>query len=429
LSIILALLIFSLVVTVHELGHFLLAKKSGIGVTEFSIGMGPRVLSTVKGETRYSLKLIPFGGSCMMVGEDEDNTEQNSFRSKSVSARISVILAGPIFNFILAYILAVVIIGMVGYDKPVVTFVEDNSNAMLSGLQEGDIIKELNGNKVVLSRDVDLMLLINKLQAGENTLVIQRNNQTFPLRFDTEITNELLLGIRHSGSSSQPGEILDIIEGGAAEAAGFIAGDVITMINGTNIDTAEGLSDYISQAVSLADNTMEITYMRGRKELTATVTPKITEIKSLGFSYGMREKANPLEVLRYSFSEVRFVVESTVQSLRMLITGQFGVDDLSGPVGIVNMVGDTYDKAKSDGIYYIIVNMLNLAILISANLGVMNLIPFPAIDGGRLIFLIIEAIRRKPIDANKEGIVHFAGLILLMALMIYVMFNDIIKLF
>ena len=429
MSLILALIIFSLVVTIHELGHFLLAKKNGIGVTEFSVGMGPRILSTIKGETTYSLKLIPFGGSCMMVGDDEDRTEPNSFRSKSVGSRISVILAGPIFNFILAYILSIIIVGMVGYDKPAVTHIREDSNVMTAGLQEGDIIKKLNGNNIVLSRDIDLDLMIKELEAGENTIVVQRNGENITFHFDTEITSRVMLGIEYYPDSNSASEISGIIEGGAAEAAGLLSGDIITAINGVTINTAQELSAYLSESVLLEGNKLEVTYKRGRKEVTTTVVPVITEVKSLGFSYGLREKANPIEVLRYSLSEVRFVVESTVQSLKMLITGRFGVDDLSGPVGIVNMVGDTYEKVKSDGIFYVIVNMLNLAILISANLGVMNLIPFPALDGGRLIFLIIEGIRKKPIAANKEGVVHFAGLIFLMALMIYVMFNDIIKLF
>ena len=117
MSIILALIIFSVMVLFHEFGHFLLAKKNGIGVTEFSLGMGPRIASFVKGETRYSWKLIPFGGSCMMVGEDLDDKSENAFNSKSVWARISVVAAGPIFNFLLAFVLAIVYIAMIGYDK------------------------------------------------------------------------------------------------------------------------------------------------------------------------------------------------------------------------------------------------------------------------------------------------------------------------
>ena len=151
MSIILALIIFSVMVLFHEFGHFLLAKKNGIGVTEFSLGMGPRIASFVKGETRYSWKLIPFGGSCMMVGEDLDDKSENAFNSKSVWARISVVAAGPIFNFLLAFVLAIVYIAMIGYDKcSVVNLNESYKSVQNSGIQKGDVITEYDGEKIVI---------------------------------------------------------------------------------------------------------------------------------------------------------------------------------------------------------------------------------------------------------------------------------------
>ena len=126
---------------------------------------------------------------------------------------------------------------------------------------------------------------------------------------------------------------------------------------------------------------------------------------------------------------MKFWVSTTLDSLRMLITGKIGVDQLSGPVGIVNVVDDTYQQSKSYGIYMVIVQLLNIAILLSANLGVMNLLPLPALDGGRLVFLAVEAVRRKRIPPEKEGYVHLVGITLLMALMVFVMYNDIKKIF
>ena len=138
MKIILALLIFSLIVLFHEFGHFLLAKRGGIAVTEFSLGMGPRILSKQIGETRYSWKLLPFGGSCMMVGEDGDSDDENAFGKKSVWTRISVVAAGPIFNFILAFFLSLFIIGSIGYDAPDVVAVADGYPAAEAGIQPGD---------------------------------------------------------------------------------------------------------------------------------------------------------------------------------------------------------------------------------------------------------------------------------------------------
>ena len=343
MSIILALIIFSLIILIHELGHFLLAKRGGVTVEEFSLGMGPRLISTVKGGTRYSLKLLPFGGSCMMLGEDEATTEEGSFASKSVWTRISVIAAGPIFNFILAFVLSVIIIGSIGVDKPVILAVSEGFPAAEAGIQKGDTILKMNGTKIRLSR---------------------------------EVTNYVT----------------------------FHQGEDVTFV-----------------------------YEHEGEERTVTLSPEQNEggryIFGLSTVSSYREKVGAWETLKYSAYEVKYWIQTTISSLKMLFTGQVGINDMSGPVGVVTIIGDTYKESAADGGFYIWLNMLNISILLTANLGVMNLLPLPALDGGRLVFLIIEAIRRKRIDPEKEGMVHFVGLMLLMALMIVVMFNDIRKLF
>ncbi len=343
MSIILALLIFSFIILFHELGHFLLAKRGGITVEEFSLGMGPRLLSTVKGGTRYSWKLLPFGGSCMMLGEDEGSTEQGSFGSKSVWTRISVIAAGPIFNFILAFVLSVMIIGSIGVDKPVVLSVSEGYPAAEAGIQKGDTILKMNGSRIYLGREVS-------------------NYVTF-----------------HQGE------------------------------------------------------TVTIEYLHEGERQSATLTPKESEggrkIFGIGVYSNYREKVNAFETLKYSAYEVKYWIQLTIESLKMLFTGQVGINDMAGPVGVVSIIDDTYKESAADGGFYIWLNMLNISILLTANLGVMNLLPLPALDGGRLVFLILEAIRGKRIDPEKEGMVHFVGLMLLMVLMVVVMFNDIRKLF
>ena len=343
MSIILALIIFSLIILIHELGHFLLAKRGGVTVEEFSLGMGPRLISTVKGGTRYSLKLLPFGGSCMMLGEDEATTQAGSFASKSVWTRISVIAAGPIFNFILAFVLSVIIIGSIGVDKPVILAVSEGFPAAEAGIQKGDTILKMNGTKIRLSR---------------------------------EVTNYVT----------------------------FHQGEDVTFV-----------------------------YEHEGEERTVTLSPEQNEggryIFGLSTVSSYREKVGAWETLKYSAYEVKYWIQTTISSLKMLFTGQVGINDMSGPVGVVTIIGDTYKESAADGGFYIWLNMLNISILLTANLGVMNLLPLPALDGGRLVFLIIEAIRRKRIDPEKEGMVHFVGLMLLMVLMIVVMFNDIRKLF
>lgn len=343
MKIIVALLVFSLIIIIHELGHFLLAKKNGITVIEFSLGMGPRLLSFQReGGTRYSLKLLPLGGSCLMMGEDGEEEGEGSFGTKSVCARIAVIAAGPLFNFLLAFVLAIFIIGNIGYDVPVILSVTEGSPAQEAGLQAGDRILKMNNKRIRLYRQLSDY------------------------------------GLYH------PGE------------------------------------------------TVTFQYEREGQVYETTITPAMTEEGykfGIGGSVNYREKTNPIETLGYSAYEVYYWIDTTIQSLRLLVTGNVGLDDVSGPVGVVSVIGDTYEESQSDGAFYVWLNMMNIAILLSANLGVVNLLPIPALDGGRLVFLFLEAIRRKRISPELEARIHFTGLMLLMLLMLVVMFNDVGKIF
>lgn len=341
MKIIIAILIFSAIILFHELGHFLLAKRAGIKVNEFCLGLGPTLFGVQKGETFYSLKLLPFGGACMMEGEDQESDSDRAFNNKSVWARISVVAAGPVFNFILAFFLAIIVIAIAGYDSTEIRGLMEDYPVAEAGVETGDVIVKINNQHVYVSREVDLFL---QLHQGE---------------------------------------------------------------------------------------TFDLTYERDGKKNTVTVEPKYDEetrhyyagIKGLGY----REKGNVLQVLKYSVLEVRYWIKTTFQSLAMLFTGKVHVNDLSGPVGIVDVIGDTYEEAKSEGALTVFLNMVNMAILLTANLGVMNLLPFPALDGGRLVFLVIEAITKKRVPEKIEGTIHFVGLMLLLALMVFVMGNDIFK--
>lgn len=340
---IIAILIFSIIILFHELGHFLLAKKSGIRVNEFCLGLGPTLFGVQKGETFYSIKLLPFGGACMMEGEDGDSNDAGAFGHKSVGARISVVAAGPVFNFIMAFFLAFILISCIGIDVPVLSGVMEGYSAEAAGMQEGDVIVRLNHKPIHFYREVSMYTYFH---AGE------------PL---------------------------------------------------------------------------QVTYLRDGERYTADIEPTYDEESGrylLGITNNYaREKVGVLTGLKYSVYEVKYWIWSTLQSLKMLVTGQVSANELSGPVGIVKSIGDTYDASVRDGYFYVFLNMLNFSILLSANLGVMNLLPLPALDGGRLVFLIVEAVRRRKIDPEKEGMVHFVGIMILMGLMVLVMFNDIRKLF
>ena len=429
MKILIAVIIFSAIILFHEFGHFLFAKLNGIGVTEFSLGMGPRLFSFQKGETRYSLKLLPIGGSCAMVGEDTDEEDlPGSFNAASVGGRISVVAAGPVFNFVLAFVLAVIIVGFVGYDPAEVVEVESGSPVAEAGLEKGDVITEYNGYHVDLAKDLYVYMYLNDLKEGDTvTMTVKRDGETRTITYTPDVSVRYLLGFNRSDASSMTVESL--IDGMPLQEAGLQAGDTITAINGTEIADGEAYDAYLEEH-PLSNEPVEITYDRDGLDYTATITPREYRTPQLGFSYNLGyTKTSGLQVLKYGALEIKYMVRTTLLSLKELVTGQLGFQNLSGPVGVVDAIGTTYEQSKSEGALMLWMNMLNMAVLLSANLGVMNLLPLPALDGGRLVFLVIEAIRRKPVNREIEGRIHLAGLMLLMALMVVVMYNDILKIF
>lgn len=345
MSILLAIVVFSLLIFSHELGHFLLAKKNGIGVTEFAIGMGPTLLHFDKNETRYSLKIIPFGGFCQMVGELEDDSAdmpENSFNSKGPWARLSVILAGPVFNFIFAWLLAMIVIGSVGIDRPEISGVLEGLPCEAAGMEAGDRIVQINDKKITVYRDLQLYLM---LHAGEH---------------------------------------------------------------------------------------LDLTYERDGERTTVSIDPVYVKDRGsymIGIQYtNLRTPTGVWDTIRYSAYEVKYWISYTLTSLKMLVTGQVGVNDVSGAVGIVDTLDTIVDETKEYGAYPVFLELANFCILLSANLGVVNLLPIPAMDGGRALFILLEIVRGKPIDREKEGLVHTIGMVCLMILMVMLLFNDVRKL-
>jgi len=437
MSIIVAILVFSIIIIIHELGHFLLAKKNGIGVVEFSIGLGPTIWGIQKGETKYSIKLLPFGGMCQMVGEDtdQDTLAENAFYSKGVWQRFSVVFAGPFFNFILAFVLSVFVIGFVGYDAPTVASVTAGSPAEKAGLKAGDLIKEIGGDKVSIGREVDSYFMYNELSSQPLEVVYERNGKEHSTSIEPVLTKQYLLGFTYYPNADSVAEVSTVSENFPFHQAGILPGDVITHVNGNKISTGAELSVYMDSH-PLDGSLVSVTYNRktdfGIVSTTVELIPMLyQEAYSVGFAYNLnREKTGVLNTLKYSIIEVKYWIVTTVKNLGMLVTGQLSSNDVGGPVAIIGTIGDVYEQTSEQGnALDVILQMSYITILLSANLGVMNLLPIPALDGGKLLFTLIEAFRGKPIDREKEGMVHLIGMALLMLLMVFIFFNDIKNVF
>ncbi len=421
--IIVAILIFSLIIIFHELGHFLLAKANHITVTEFAVGMGPILLKTTRGETTYALKLLPFGGSCSMLGEDEEETGEGSFNSKSVWARMSVIAAGPLFNLLLAFLLSIIVISYAGSGPARVIEVAEGSPEAAAGLEAGDVITSYNGRHISLGKELNTTVSMHGIPTDQIRLTVKRDGETKEIVYAPTVTESYRLGFSYD--DDEDGALIVSVEKGLPmEEAGVQAGDVVTGIDGTSIGSSQDLMDYLADH-PLTGESVTLTYRHNGSERQAVMVPEISSYASLNFSYSLREDQSSLGILKYSVLEVKYWVEMVIDSLGMLFTGEYHLSDLSGPVGVVDAIGKSIDSASPYGIVMEIMTALNMAILLSANLGVMNLIPFPALDGGRLVFLVVEAVRRKPLKRDVEGMIHFGGLILLMVLMVYVLINDV----
>lgn len=342
-TIIFAVLFFSLIIFVHEFGHFITARIFGVKVHEFAIGMGPKLISWWgKKQTRYSIRLIPMGGFCKMEGEDEESQDEGSFSGKPWYARLIILAAGAAMNVLLGFVISTVFVGLLYSGNGIPSTVVENvaqDASVAEFLQPGDKIIKINGQKINIKRDIDFAMQ----------------------------------------------------ESGGAES--------------------------------------EMTFVRNGEKITKQFKPYIAQYTDGTPAYlvGINIKTEPLNMfnlVRESFCQTVWMGKMVYVSLGMMISGKVGVNELSGPVGVVGVMNETAQQGGIEGL----INLLFLGAFISVNIGIMNLLPIPALDGGRIFFVIIEAIRRKPIPPEKEGVVHFIGLVLLFGLMIFATWNDIVRL-
>lgn len=351
MAIVFAILIFSFLIFIHELGHFLVAKASNVRVNEFAMFMGPALVKWQRGETQYTIRCIPLGGYCAMEGEDTDTEDPRSFLKAAWWKRLAILLAGAAMNFVAGFLIfALVFSPSAGLTQPIIAEAEPGNTVVYEeGLHIGDRILKINGNRVHVASDATMLF---NLQYGETyDLVLERDGKKvelpdFPMAMH-EFTNE-------DGSTS----------------------------------------------------------MR------------------YGIRFAYQEKTLGT-LLAHSWKTCLSVVQSVRLSLQMLISGQAGLKDVAGPVGIVQMMNTTAQASATT--LDAILNLLYLGAFIAVNLAVMNLLPIPALDGGRAVALLltvaIEKITRRKLDPKYEGYIHTVGMVILLAFMAVIMFKDIFVLF
>lgn len=439
--ILIGVLLFELIIFIHEFGHFITAKKSGIKVNEFSLGMGPKIFSFGKGETKYSLRIFPIGGFCAMEGEDEESPEPRAFNNAKVWKRMIVVIAGAVMNIILGFVLMfVVVVQQDSYSSTEVQSFPATSFSSCTGLQSGDVIKEINGYGISTSMDFNYpistaelktvdgsTLEIYKEDCGNNlynmavSLVQDKNNKLS----DEQVSkvNELL-----SKSTNE------IVKAKSKEDAYSVYENYYKKIN-----DACGIKDYKVE---------KIVEKETRKRYTADIlVERNGEEKLLKnvqfFTYTTKDNSDPQvsidfyvkpidktigSVLSQTFKQTISTCKMIYASLGGLLTGKFGLKDMSGPIGIASAVTTVASESLSSGFMSAVNSIIYVMMIITVNLGLFNMLPFPALDGGRFVFLIIEAIRGKSVPRKVEAIVNGIGMGLLILLMILITANDIFKL-
>lgn len=378
---IVSIAMFFVMISLHEFGHFIVAKILNFKVDEFSIGMGPAILKRKKGETQYSLRILPVGGYCKFEGEDEkDNDNPRAFANQKPWKRLLVLLAGGIFNVVLGFVLFMIVVFSI---SPVSTNVVDNtvehSYVEQAGMQPGDKIVAINGKKVNFYNDI--RLYTQNFEKDENAVItVKRDGKKIDFNFKPSERSE--------------------------EAVYTDTGvQVNSTINGYTTEKFISYSDSVPKDDSLVGQSQQ------------------SKSYIIGF-YPRQKDINIFNVWGETYNETKFAVKLVYQSFWQMITGKIGIDKMSGPVGIVKEVNNQVNSGK-----YSVVNVINLVALLTINLGVFNLLPIPALDGGRILFVLIEMIRRKPIPPDKEGIVHAVGMLLLLLFILFISFHDIMRLF
>lgn len=377
---IVTIIVFLVLISFHEFGHFIVSKAVGVKVLEFAVGMGPAIFKKQGKETLYSVRILPIGGYCKLEGEDEKTEDVRAFCNQKLWKRFLVVVAGAVVNLILGFLIFVV---MIAGNGSIVTReigeIDHRGPLYQTQARVGDEIVAINGKNIHIYDDI--RLYSQDFQPEKPVeLTLKRDGE----KFNVTITPRMM------------------------EEKYQYQADGVRIFTTMNGQTEESFLLYAPEDMELVQDHIGKEY--------------VSQSLKIGYT-AQEEDVTAWNIIPEAYHSAGFVVRLVYQSLWDLVRGAGSVDDLSGPVGIVSAVNTAVNAPEQN-----VLQVLNLVALLTINLGIFNLLPLPALDGGRLFFLLIELVRRKPVPAEKEGMVHAIGMLLLLAFALFISFNDIMRL-
>jgi regulator of sigma E protease len=426
MNFVVAFLAFNIIVITHELGHFIAAKKFGIKVLEFSLFMGPKIFSFQRGDTMYSLRLFPIMAYVKMEGETEESESASAFSNKPKHARALTAFGGPLANILLAIVLLTVYYAVAGYETTLVNRIAAKSPASAAGIQSGDKIISYDEKRTYSTIDIMQFLYVSKGAPAEvkylrnglpNTVTI--NPVIHPAAKSPKI------GVSLGTDNGVDSNIINALSADhPAQKMGLLVGDRIVQLNDTKIKTAQELVDFVSKN---GIKPIDVKVERGASEVSVKITPievKAQETYDLGLDFQM-VKGTIFDSFREAAVFTYSITRSVAYSIGWLITGKAKLSEMMGPIGMVSTIGTAVRQAPD--LMEMLLYLMRITALMSIAIGATNLVPFPMLDGGRLVLIGVEAVRGKPLSQDKEAYISMVGFVLIIMLGIYAAYNDIVR--
>jgi regulator of sigma E protease len=427
MNFVVAFLAFNIIVITHELGHFIAAKRFGIKVLEFSLFMGPKIYSFQRGETMYSLRLFPIMAYVKMEGETEESDSESAFNNKPKYARALTAFGGPLANILLAIVLLTGYYAVAGYETTSVNQIAAKSPASAAGIQTGDKIVSYDEKRTYSTIDIIQFLYVSKGVPAKVEYL--RNGQPHTVTIKPVVHPAAMspkIGVSLGSNNEADSNVINALSADyPAAKIGLQVGDRIVQLNDTEIRTGQELVDFVTKN---GIKTIRLKAKREDSEVNVDITPievKAPETYDLGLDFQMA-KGNIIDSLRESAVFTYSITRSVAYSIGWLITGKAKLSEMMGPIGMVSTIGTAVKQAPN--LMEMFLYLMRITALMSIAIGATNLVPFPMLDGGRLVLIGVEAVRGKPLSQDKEAYISMVGFVLIIMLGIYAAYNDIVRL-